>query len=108
MAEEHARASSEEVEYVSNFRVNHREFVSTKVQYANLPYVSFDGQAVHLTFLTWSLPPGASGSSDDNQVSVTARIAMPRESAQLLAKLLEEVGVAPLPAEASGHDDDQN
>ena len=95
-----------EVELVGSFTVNERDFLSTPVSYSNLPHVSFDGVMVNLSFLTWTLPPGLEPLERGNQVSVTARVSLPVDSARLLMRLLAESGVTPLPKQKGSEDED--
>jgi hypothetical protein len=105
--------SEEEEESVTaaDFNVNYRDFLNTPIHYANLPHVTYDGSAFHLTFMTWSLAPGAVFPAPDggrNPLSVSARIAMPKETAQMLMQLLANAGVSLPKQQEDGNTDDAN
>lgn len=81
---------------VSDFNVNYRDFLATPVLYSNLPHVTNDGATIQMTFMTWTLAPGAifpPPEGEKNPLAVTARIAMPMQSAEILMKLLADNGV---------------
>lgn len=86
----------DDVKVISGFRVNEREFLATPVHYSNLPHVSYDGQAVNFSFLTWTQTPGSDPGPRGNLATVVSRVSLPLESARLLMGFLAELGVTPL------------